>query len=282
MIISANCKINIGLDIVEKRPDGFHNIDTLMLPITGLADTVQIEAANISSLQVIGDLMDCPPEKNLCMKALRLMQRHGAGEASIVLQKRVPSGAGLGGGSSDAAAVIVGANEIFGLGLSGEKLEELASQIGSDIPLFIKNLPVMARGRGEIMTPPDPAILRQLAGKHIVIIKPEAGVSTAEAYSSITPAYPAIPLEERLVLNIDEWSGTILNAFEPLVISKYPYVAALKETLYNMGAVYASMSGSGSAFYGIFDSQPDTSLLPSDIFIYQQVIHTQATYPDKN
>lgn len=253
MLRLPNCKINLGLDVLRRRTDGYHDLCSLMLPVRGMCDAVELIPAPESSLKVFGAAIDCPPEQNLCMRALRLMQsRHGAGQAAIFLHKVIPSGAGLGGGSADAAAVILAANELFGLGLSQQQMERAAAELGSDVPFFIADRPVIATGRGEVLTPFD----IDLRGLQLLIVKPSIHISTAEAYAGITPRIPVIPLEERLKAPIGTWRETITNAFEEHIFAKYPLLPQLKEELYAAGAIYAAMSGSGSALFGIFVENP--------------------------
>ncbi len=271
MLLFAPCKINIGLDVLRRREDGFHDLDTLMLPLTGLCDAVELTPAGENSLTVYGAPIDCPPGKNLCMRALKLVQeRYGAGAAHIFLQKAVPFGAGLGGGSSDAAAVITLADRLFSLGLSIAQKQAMAGELGSDVPFFIESRAAMARGRGEVLSPADTP--RQLAGKHILLIKPPVAVSTAEAYGGIVPRVPEVPLGERLRLPLPDWRANIKNAFEEHIFALHPRLGQLKEALYDMGAAYASMSGSGSALYAFFDAAPDVRQLSDDIFVYQGIM----------
>ena len=254
MILHANCKINLGLDILRRREDGFHDLETVMIPVLGLYDVVEVERVEGSSIfEQRGLVVDCAPESNLCMKALRLMQRlYGVGQAKIVLDKRVPFGAGVGGGSSDATAVILALNKIYGLGLSEEELVAAAAMIGSDTAFFVRNTPQLCTGRGEVME----SIELPLQGKYLVVAKPEEGVSTKEAYSGVKPAMPQVRLAEALQRPIGEWRGLVKNDFEPHIFEAHPAIAALKEAMYEAGAIYASMSGSGSAVFGIFDDEP--------------------------
>lgn len=291
MIFFPGCKVNIGLDVLRRRADGFHDIETLMLPVTGLCDILEIvpSAGSGAELSVSGIAVDCPPDRNLCMRAYGLMRgRFGIGGVRMHLHKVVPFGAGLGGGSSDAASVIKGLGKVFSLGLDMKTMEGLAAELGSDAAFFVRNEPRMAAGRGEILTP-HPA---GLGGKLIVIVKPDIQVSTAEAYAGITPRTPETPLKERLSAGIATWKDTVVNAFEPSVFARHPELAQIKESLYNEGALYASMSGSGSAVYGIFEGgdapRPDYATAPEDpravrirgllekrfgkLFVYQQVI----------
>ena len=254
MILHANCKINLGLDILRRREDGFHDLETVMLPVKALYDVVEVEKVEgISSFEQKGLIVDCDTEQNLCMKALRLMQRlYGVGECRICLDKRVPFGAGLGGGSSDATAVILAVNELYNLGLSEERLVEIAAMIGSDTAFFVRNTPQLCTGRGERMEP----IELPLKGKYLAVAKPEEGVSTKEAYSGVKPAVPQVRLAEALTLPIEKWQGVVKNDFEPHIFAAHPKIAELKQVMLDAGAIYASMSGSGSAVFGIFDGEP--------------------------
>ncbi len=258
MICRANCKINLGLDILRRREDGFHDLETVMIPVLGLYDVVEVEEVEgASTFEQKGLVMDCDVEQNLCMKALRLMQRlYGVGEARICLDKRVPFGAGLGGGSSDATAVILALNELYELGLGEEKLVETAAMIGSDTAFFVRNTPQLCTGRGEQMRP----IELPLEGLYLAIAKPTEGVSTKEAYSGVKPAVPAVRLSDALRCPIGEWREVVKNDFEPHIFAAHPTIAELKHKMYEAGALYASMSGSGSAVFGLFEAQPQLQL----------------------
>lgn len=254
MILRANCKINLGLDILRRREDGFHDLETVMLPVAELYDIVEVERTDgCSSFEQRGLTVDCNAEDNLCMKALRLMQRlYGVGEVRILLDKRVPFGAGLGGGSSDATAVILALNELFALGLNEVQLVEVAAMIGSDTAFFVRNTPQLCSGRGERMEP----IELPLQGYYLAIAKPEEGVSTKEAYAVVKPAVPAVRLSAALKRPIAEWQGSMKNDFEGHIFVAHPAIAELKRAMLEAGAVYASMSGSGSAVFGIFEDEP--------------------------
>lgn len=252
MILRANCKINLGLDILRRRDDGFHDVETVMFPVRGLFDTVEVvrRAAPGVGFRAEGLAVDCPPEQNLCIRAFRLMQaRYGIDGADIRLDKRVPFGAGLGGGSADATAVLLGLDKEFALGLSKEELTARAAELGSDTAFFVENTPQLCTGRGEILTPYP----LDLSGLRLVIVKPAEGVSTREAYAGVTPRIPEIPLSERLRRPVGEWQGLVGNDFEPSVFAARPAVRAAKERLLAAGARYAAMSGSGSAVFGLFD-----------------------------
>ncbi|MFI3319228.1 MAG: 4-(cytidine 5'-diphospho)-2-C-methyl-D-erythritol kinase [Rikenellaceae bacterium] len=261
MTIRANCKINIGLDILHKREDGYHEISTLMYPIRGLYDEVTVVKNHNGDNDVTfiseGLVIDCPPEKNLCVKAARLMQSRysqliGDQGITITLNKVVPFGAGLGGGSSDATAVILAMNEIFTLSLPESELIALAAELGSDTPFFVRNTTQLCSGRGEIMQdfPLD------LTGLYIALIKPEVHISTAEAYGGVKPATPITPLTELLSQPISAWQGQIKNDFEEHIFRSHPILAEVKTALLNAGALYAAMSGSGSTIFGIFRNTP--------------------------
>ena len=254
MICRANCKINLGLDVLRRREDGFHDLETVMIPVLGLYDIVEVERVEgVSLFEQSGLQVDCDVESNLCMKALRLMQRlYGVGDVHIRLDKRVPFGAGLGGGSSDATAVILAINELYNLGLSEEKLIETASMIGSDTAFFVRNTPQLCTGRGEKME----SVELPLEGKYLAIVKPAEGVSTKEAYAGVKPALPAERLADALKRPMGEWQGVVKNDFEPHIFEAHPAIAKLKQTMLDAGAIYASMSGSGSAVFGIFDEEP--------------------------
>lgn len=253
MILRANCKINIGLDVLRRREDGYRDIATVMYPVRGLYDVAEVTAdpSRESGIELIqkGLTIDCPAEKNICSKAYRLMhERYGVGAVRVVLDKRVPFGAGLGGGSADGTAVIVALNELFGLNLPENELIDCAAALGSDTAFFVRNTPQLCEGRGEIMTP----IELNLNGLWIVVAKPDEGVSTAEAYAGVVPTEPAVPLAERLRRPVSEWQGSVKNDFEESVFASHPRIAEVKASLLAQGAVYASMSGSGSSCFGLF------------------------------
>lgn len=258
MILTAYPKINLGLDILSRRADGYHEIDTLMLPVESIADTLEIERSEESgcTLTIDGLVVDCAADRNLVVKAWMLMrERYGISGVRMRLTKRIPFGAGLGGGSADAAAALKGLNEIFALGLTNELLASLASQLGSDIPFFIYSRPMFCRGRGEKMTPAEV----DLSGLWCVISKPSFGISTPEAYAGVTPHTPQAPLEERLKLPREKWQEVIINDFEPSLFEKYTALPNIKREMQRQGALYASLSGSGSAMFGLFDKEPTYS-----------------------
>ena len=274
MILRANCKINIGLDVVRRREDGYRDISTVMYPVRGLYDVLDVTAdpTRESGIELIqkGLTVDCPAEKNICSKAYGLMrERYGIGAVRVVLDKRIPFGAGLGGGSADGTAVIMAVNEIFQLHLTESELIECAAALGSDTAFFVRNTPQLCEGRGEVMTPAE----LSLDGMWLVVAKPDEGVSTAEAYAGVTPAEPAEPLTVRLRRPVCEWSGSVKNDFEESVFAAHPRIAELKASLLAQGAIYASMSGSGSSCFGLFaDRASAESFRPpfDGVFVHTQ------------
>ena len=252
MIKFPNAKINLGLNIVNRRPDGYHDIETVFYPIA-LTDIVEVVQAkgNESTLTTSGRPVNCPVEKNLVMKAYRSLEKEfNLPPVDIYLRKNIPDGAGLGGGSSDAASVLLILNEMFSLNLSNEQLATRAARLGADCAFFIYNTPMMATGIGDILSLIDV----QLKGKTLLLVKPNVSVPTAEAYSRVTPKPSEIELSEILSKPICEWKNLLKNDFEPSVFSAHPELSLIKEQIYGFGAEYASMSGSGSSIFGIFES----------------------------
>jgi len=252
MILFPNAKINIGLYITSRRNDGYHNLETLFFPV-GWQDILEIVPAKgtQTTLTVSGNAVECPPEKNLVMKAYAaLNEAIPLPPVDIYLHKIIPDGAGLGGGSSDAAFTLKGLNELFRLELTDEQLAAIAAKIGADCPFFIYNRPMLAKGTGNEFTSID----IDLSGKMIAIIKPRESVSTREAYSGVTPTAPEFDLTTAIRTDIKEWRGKISNDFEKSIFPAHPAIESVKEQLYALGADYASMSGSGTAVYGIFQS----------------------------
>ena len=261
MILFPNAKINLGLNIVGRRDDGYHNIETVFYPI-GLTDILEVVPAKGSdtTLTTYGRAIDCPIEKNLVMKAYRLMQRQfDAPPVDIYLDKIIPDGAGLGGGSADAAFTMLAVNDIFSLGAAKGQLAAMAATIGADCPFFIHNVPMLATGIGEILT----EIPFSLNGYRLLLVKSDdISVPTKLAYSRVTPHPSDTPITETLSRPIDQWQGALKNDFEPSVFAEFPQLARLKARIIECGALYAAMSGSGSSVFGIFDSanMADTSI----------------------
>lgn len=256
MLTYPNAKINLGLNIVEKRPDGYHNIETVFYPI-GLCDVLNVEKSDSctdysfssSGISIGGD-----PEENLIVKAYRLLQNDfELGPVDISLVKQIPFGAGLGGGSADAAFMLRSLNELFGLALTTNALENYAAKLGADCPVFIRNRSVFATGIGNIFS----EINISLRDKFLLLVKPDIHVSTPEAYSLVTPQKPELSLHEAIKQPLANWKNIIRNDFEISVFAKYPEIEQIKTKLYDAGAIYASMSGSGSSVFGIFNEEPE-------------------------
>lgn len=251
MITFPPCKINLGLRVVRKRQDGYHDIETCFYPVPW-CDVQEVIKSDSFKFSKSGLPIPGSDDENLCIKAYELLKRDfGIGPVKIHLHKVVPMGAGLGGGSSDAASTLHLLNKVFELNLSREKLHEYAASLGSDCAYFLQQQPMIGTGRGEILSPVD----IRLENKYMVILKPDVHVSTADAYAGITPHVPEISLREVLQLPVDQWRNTLVNDFEKTVFEKYPAIEKLKEGLYDMGATYACMSGSGASVFGLFENQ---------------------------
>ena len=250
MIVYPNPKINIGLYVTKKRFDGFHNIETVLYPVYNKKDKLSVEFLREGGTEVIveNNTLWIEKEKNLCYKAWLLLKNdYFIPEVRINLAKNIPIGAGLGGGSADAAFTLLTLNKICDLRLSVGKLKQYAQKLGSDVPFFIENSPVFAHGRGEIME----NIELDLSHKVITIIKPDFSISTAEAYRNTVPKKAPVDLREIIRKPVYKWKDCIENDFEKILFPKYPLLEEIKKALYENGAEYASLSGSGSALYAI-------------------------------
>lgn len=268
MIQYPSAKINIGLNIVEKRSDGYHELETIMIPIP-LFDILEIIPQEKPEWKQSGLLIDGNNENNLCIKAFRLIQtEYGIGNVYMHLRKQIPMGAGLGGGSADASYVIKGLDKLFHLNISIEKQKELSARLGSDCPFFIENSAQLATGRGEILKPID----FTLAGYYLALIKPDIHINTAQAYSGVHISGDKGQLEQHIHLAISEWKDFIKNDFEKHIFRLHPQLEIIKNTLYERGALYASMSGSGSTMYGIFKEKPDFDLKMTYPIIYNGLL----------
>ena len=253
MITFPNAKINLGLNIVERRPDGYHNIETVFypVPLTDVLEIVPAQDENETTLTCHGNKVDCPPEKNLVMKAYRLLQeRYSLPAVEMHLYKHIPDGAGLGGGSSDAAHALIMLNQMFSLGLTDQELAAHAVTLGADCAFFIYNRPMLATGIGDVLSPVDVS----LKGKTLLLVKPPMGVDTRTAYSRVVPQQPTVPVTEVISRPVMSWDGLLVNDFEPSVFAALPQLWLIKARLLDAGAEYAAMSGSGSTIFGIFDS----------------------------
>ena len=250
MITFPNAKINLGLNIVERRPDGYHNIETVFYPVP-LTDVLEIVPADETSLTCHGNAVDCPVEKNLVMRAYRLLeQRCGLPPVEMHLYKCIPDGAGLGGGSSDAAHALVMLNTMFKLGFAEGDLAVMAATLGADCAFFVYNRPMLATGIGDVMSP----VRVDLKGLTLLLVKPPVGVDTRTAYSRVVPSPSTQDLSRVISMPVGSWDGLLVNDFEPSVFAALPQLWLIKAQLLDAGAAYAAMSGSGSTIFGIFDS----------------------------
>jgi 4-diphosphocytidyl-2-C-methyl-D-erythritol kinase len=253
MICFPNAKINLGLNIISGRGDGYHNIETVFYPVA-LTDALEIVPARGEKgvFRQTGIPVDGNPEDNLVMKACKLLASFcQLPEIDIHLLKKIPFGAGLGGGSSDAAFMLKLLNDYARLGLSGDELERLAGQLGADCAFFIRNKPVFASGIGNVFE--DVEI--SLNDYRLVLIKPGIHVSTKEAYSMVRPATPAYSIKDIILSPVETWKDRLVNDFEESVFQQHPAIRDVKTQLYDKGAIYASMSGSGSCVFGIFKGE---------------------------
>ncbi|RHJ91365.1 4-(cytidine 5'-diphospho)-2-C-methyl-D-erythritol kinase [Parabacteroides bouchesdurhonensis] len=265
MICFPNAKINLGLNIVSKRPDGYHNIETVFYPVP-VKDALEIVAAKTFSFHQTGIPVDAPVEKNLVVKALNLLKtKYEIPPLEVHLLKTIPFGAGLGGGSADAAFMLKLVNDFCKLNIPDDELEETASFIGADCPFFVRNTPVFASGTGNIF---DPVSL-SLEGYYMCLVKPDVAVSTPEAYSLVSPKSPEKSLKEIIKMPVTQWKEVMVNDFEISVFTKYPVIRSIKNELYNNGAVYASMSGSGSSVFGLFKEPTDLKESFKDSFVWE-------------
>lgn len=251
MLTFPNAKINLGLQIKRKREDGFHEIETCLYPIP-LRDSVEIIEAKDDSFKSSGIPISGRIEDNLCMKALFLLRQHfDIPPVYIHLHKVIPHGAGLGGGSSDAVAMIHLLRQMYDLNIDERKMHHYAEQLGSDCAFFVKNKPAIGSGRGEVLHECNV----NLRGKIIVLVYPDFGISSAMAYSLIHPQLPEKSLSEILKMDIRNWKDVLVNDFQDILEDKYNLLKSIRFKLYQKGAIYASMSGSGSAYFGIFEEE---------------------------
>jgi 4-diphosphocytidyl-2-C-methyl-D-erythritol kinase len=254
MVSFPPCKINLGLNVIRKRPDGYHDISTCFYPVQW-NDMLEIIPSHVMSFTTSGNAIPGNDQENLCLKAYRLLsEEFRITPVKIHLHKAIPIGGGLGGGSSDAAFALTMLNEIFELKLDQIALTALASKIGSDCAFFIQEGVMMGSGRGELLTP----CKASLKNKFLVLVKPDIHVSTSEAYAGVKPRQPQNDIQ-KIIERIppENWKDVLKNDFERSVFDKYPVIGEVKRRLYDAGALYASMSGSGAAVYGIFSSAMD-------------------------
>lgn len=257
MIVFPNAKINIGINITSRRPDGYHNIETIFYPLP-IYDA--LEALHDDKLTFESSGLEIPGriEDNLCIKGYHLIKKdHELPPLNICLHKHIPIGAGLGGGSANAAFFIKLINNLFNLDMTTANMLDYARQLGADCAFFIENKPVFAFEKGDRFE----AVELDLSQYHIVLVMPQAHVSTAEAYRGVKPAPVKRSLKELITLPLEEWKNHIKNDFEESVFKNHPVIRGVKAALYYAGAIYASMSGSGASVFGIFNKKPDLSEL---------------------
>ena len=258
MVFYPNCKINIGLRIVRKREDGYHDLETIFYPVYGLHDELEVESAEEFAFLQDGLVIDCLPTDNLIYKVYKRMQEHfpQIGNVKITFKKNIPFGAGLGGGSSDAAHMAIALNELFSLGLTREQLAEEVRPLGADCPFFIYNTPCYAEGIGDKLSP----IALDLRGLRLVMIKPNCSVSTKEAYAGIV-RHPEAEGQIKQALTegqtLTDMYPLLINDFEQTVFPIHPEISEIKQRLLSAGAIYAAMSGSGSTVFGLFQHNPE-------------------------
>ena len=252
MLVFPNAKINLGLFITEKRTDGFHNLESLFMPIP-LCDILEVTpSTEETTLVCTGESNDIPTEKNIVYKAWKLLQEeYGIGHVKIHLHKIIPSGAGMGGGSSDGTFMLKALNELFELNLSIPRLEELSANLGSDCPFFVQNKAALISGRGEVVNPVD----FSLGGKFLVVVNPGIHISTAQAFQGIQPK--SSNFDWKKLIENQELTFELKNDFEPQVFKLFPEIEKIKVKLLEAGAYYARMSGTGSTVYGIFNELPE-------------------------
>ena len=285
MICFPNAKINIGLYITGKRPDGYHTIESIFYPIP-LIDALEVVVSEKTSFTQTGFPLESAPEDNLVMKAYDLMNRKcKLPPLAIYLKKAIPPGAGLGGGSADAAFMLQLLKKCYNQAdtctanksqspqvsyehpISENELHTMAESIGADCPFFLHNTPVIATGTGSVFQSTE----LNLQGYNLLIVKPSISIATKEAYAMVTPQKPDFSLDQLSSIPVHNWKNVLRNDFEPRIFEKYPVIGKIKDTLYSMGAEYASMSGSGSAVYGLFKTNID-SFAFADCFVWKGMI----------
>lgn len=269
MITFPNAKINLGLNITEKRPDGYHNLETIFYPIP-LEDALEAcprkEGLGSYSLSQSGLSIEGDAENNLVVKAYKLLdETYHLPPVDIYLHKHIPSGAGLGGGSADAAFMLKLLNRMYRLNLTDDQLEAYAARLGADCAFFVRNQPTYAEGIGNIFSPVE----LSLAGWQLLLVKPDIFVSTRDAFARIRPRHPERNLRDLICQPVESWKDYMINDFEESVFPQFPAIGDIKTELYRLGAVYASMSGSGSSVYGLF--APDAVLPDIDFGTGSQV-----------
>ncbi|GGI50688.1 4-diphosphocytidyl-2-C-methyl-D-erythritol kinase [Mucilaginibacter galii] len=267
MIVFPNAKINIGLNITQRRPDGYHNLETIFYPLM-IKDALEAVESDVLTFQSSGISIPGDEQHNLCLKAYYALKKDfDLPPLSIHLHKHIPIGAGLGGGSADAAFVIKLINQQFNLGLSADAMMDYARPLGADCAFFINNKAVYAYEKGDSFEDID----LDLSIYKLVLVMPPAHVSTAQAYGGIKPAPVQSSLQELVKKPVTEWKATIKNDFEDHIFKAFPIIQEVKEELYRSGALYASMSGSGASVFGIFEKTPDLDNLAQHFQVFYNV-----------
>ncbi|MGY4384707.1 4-diphosphocytidyl-2-C-methyl-D-erythritol kinase [Pedobacter sp. UYP24] len=267
MLAFANAKINLGLFITEKRTDGYHNLDTVFYPIK-INDVIEITDAAFTHCCIVGIDVPGNPDDNLCMEAYKAVSKDfNIPAQQITLLKNIPVGAGLGGGSADAAFLIKLLNDKYKLGLTSTEMENYVKPLGADCAFFINNKPVLAKGKGDEFS----QLELDLSAYYLVLVKPDIHVSTSDAYSGIKPSFPSTSLEELIHLPLSEWRHHVFNDFESSVFVIYPQIRSIKEALYHEGAIFALMSGSGSSVFAIFENPVKLPSLEKDNVVFYNV-----------
>ena len=252
MIIFPPAKVNLGLNVLSKRSDGYHAIETCMLEVP-LCDVLEIQKSDVFQFKSTGLEINGSHEENLCVLAFRMLENeHNLSSVYIHLRKIIPMGAGLGGGSSDATSILLGLNELFELNLSDEKLESYASRLGSDCAFFVKGRSQLGSGRGEVLNP----ISIDLSGKFLKLINPEIHIGTSEAYSNVH-FIDSYSIADALKNPIASWKDQLQNSFEEFAFKAHPVLNEIKKAMYDEGALFAAMSGSGSTLFGIYKEEPE-------------------------
>ena len=270
MNVYPNAKLNLGLFVTGRRPDGYHLLETAFFPVP-LCDELELELTDAAEdeLIVTGGVETGELQDNLVLRAVRALRRiHSFPSLRLRLTKHIPSGAGMGGGSADASFTLTAVNKLCALGCSPGELEAIALTLGADCPVFVRNAPAVGRGIGEELTP---IALDKLHDYHLSIVKPPIHISTAEAFRGLLPPKPvAIPIEELLARPVEEWRHCLLNDFEASLFPHHPILSAIKDELYALGADFALMTGSGAALYALSHQPlPLNSLRQADYFLYQ-------------
>lgn len=265
MVVFSNCKVNIGLYITGKRDDGYHNLETVFFPVP-LFDVLELADSDVTAITVLGQAIPGKMDDNIVYKAWHLLKKDfpNLPPVHFYLLKNIPAGAGLGAGSANGAYTLKALNDKFQLGLTTKQLLGYALQLGSDCPFFIINQPCFAGGRGEVLEEVDVLV----SNYKIVVVNPGIHISTPWAFDQISPQMPGIRLKEVISTPVEKWKDLVTNDFEAPVMHAYPSIKAIKLSLYDAGATFVSMSGSGSTVYGMFEKNTDPELhFPGNYFV---------------